>query len=183
MKIYTRTGDDGTTSLAGGERVPKYHLRVEAYGSVDELIAWIGVLRGFPVTEERKEILLDIQDQLMRCACILAQSGNNPEPAVCLPEESSIELLENEIDKMDSSLPALKSFILPGGSLPVSYCNVARCVCRRAERSVLRLNAGEEVPEIICRFLNRLSDYLFIITRKLSNELDIEQVKWPVQGK
>lgn len=181
MKIYTRTGDDGTTSLAGGGRVPKYHQRVEAYGSVDELIAWIGVLRGFPETTEKTEILINIQDQLMRCACILAQSGKNQEPAVCLPDEQAVKLLEDEIDKMETSLPALKSFILPGGNLLVSYCNVARCVCRRAERSVLRLRAGEQVPEIICRFLNRLSDYLFVFTRYLALKLDIEQVKWPAR--
>jgi cob(I)alamin adenosyltransferase len=181
MKIYTRTGDDGTTSLAGGGRVPKYHMRVEAYGSVDELIAWIGLLRGFPATSDKNKILIHVQDQLMRCACILAQSGKDPEPAVCLPEEQVVKLLEDEIDEMEASLPPLKSFILPGGNLLVSYCNVARCVCRRAERSVLRLRAEEQVPEIICRFLNRLSDYLFVLTRNLSFKLDIEQVKWPAR--
>lgn len=180
MKIYTRVGDDGITSLAGGERVPKYHRRVEAYGSVDELIAWVGLLRGFPETTEKNEILINIQDQLMRSACILAQSGKDQEPAVCLPDGQAVKLLEDEIDKMEAGLPSLNSFILPGGNLLVSYCNVARCVCRRAERSVLRLRAEEQVPEIICRFLNRLSDYLFVLTRYLGFKLDIEQVKWPM---
>jgi len=148
---------------------------------VDELIAWIGVLRGFPETGDKNKILINIQDQLMRCACILAQNGKNTEPEVCLPEESAIKLLEDEMDRMEASLPPLKNFILPGGHNLVSCCNVTRCVCRRAERSVLRLKAGEYVPDIICRFLNRLSDYLFMLTRKFSNDLDIEQVTWPVR--
>jgi cob(I)alamin adenosyltransferase len=180
MKIYTRTGDDGTTSLAGGKRVPKYDLRVEAYGTVDELIAWIGVLRSHDFSKERKELLVSIQDQLMRCACLLAHPGDTPDPSLCLPEQSFISLLEKEMDEMEAKLPPLRNFILPGGELIVSYCNVARCVCRRAERSVMRLKSVEYVPEIICILLNRLSDFLFMLTRITGFESDIEEVKWKV---
>jgi cob(I)alamin adenosyltransferase len=180
MKIYTRTGDDGTTSLAGGKRVPKHDLRVEAYGSVDELIAWIGMLRSHNFPKERKELLIAIQDQLMRCACLLAHPADAPDPSLCMPEQSFISLLEKEMDEMEAKLPPIKNFILPGGDRTVSDCNVARCVCRRAERSVLRLKSVEYVPEIICKLLNRLSDFLFMMTRMTGFELDIEEVKWKV---
>ncbi len=180
MKIYTRTGDDGTTSLAGGRRIPKHHVRIEAYGSVDELISWTGLLRDSVVNNQVKEILLYIQDQLMKCAAALAWDKENTNLRKILPDPECVETIESEIDRMDAKLPALNNFILPGGHYLVSYCHIARCVCRRAERAVIRLNNSEETPEIINRFLNRLSDYLFVLSRLLSLELDIEEIKWPV---
>ena len=180
MKIYTRTGDDGTTSLSGGRRVPKFDIQVEAYGSVDELIAWIGLLRDNQKDNERKEFLVYIQDQLMRSAAALATDQSNPGKRNILPEEASIQKMESEIDKMESGLKPLSSFILPGGNTLVSYCHIARCVCRRAERNVLRLNESVKMPEIILRFLNRLSDYLFVLSRKISSELDNEEIKWRI---
>jgi cob(I)alamin adenosyltransferase len=180
MKIYTLTGDDGTTSLSGGRRVPKHSLRVDAYGSVDELIAWIGLLRSYKENAERKDILIYIQDQLMRCAAGLAYDHENKNSKEILPETGSLNILEKEIDRMEELLPPLRNFILPGGNVLVSYCHIARCVCRRAERSVLKLNEAERSPEVIIKFLNRLSDFLFVLSRKIGFELDNEEIKWSV---
>lgn len=181
MKIYTGTGDDGTTSMARGPRLPKHHPRVDACGSVDELIAWIGLLRSFPELAYEHETLVNIQDQLMRSACILARPGENPETIDCNVDDSAITFLEGEIDKIGEKLPPIDSFILPGGNLPLSYCNIARSVCRRAERSVTRLRSDEYVPEIICTYLNRLSDYLFTLTRKIGYDLDTKEIRWPTR--
>jgi cob(I)alamin adenosyltransferase len=178
MKIYTLTGDDGTTSLVGGRRIPKHSLRVEAYGSVDELIAWIGLLRDHRENFERRELLIYVQSQLMSCAAALAADSENPKTKIILPESDCLKVLENEIDSMEESLDPLESFLLPGGSVIVSYCHIARCVCRRAERAVLRLNASEKSPEIVNKFLNRLSDYLFVLSRKISLEIGNEEIKW-----
>jgi cob(I)alamin adenosyltransferase len=180
MKIYTLTGDDGTTSLSGGRRVPKHSIRVEAYGSVDELIAWIGLLRDHKENQNRKELLVYVQDQLMRCAAALAWDSKNSTSRMILPADECLSVLEKEIDLMEEMLPKLNNFILPGGYLLVSYCHIARCVCRRAERAVSRLNETEKSPEIVNKFLNRLSDYLFVLSRKIALELDIEEVKWIV---
>jgi cob(I)alamin adenosyltransferase len=181
MKIYTLTGDDGTTSLSGGKRVSKTDLRIEAYGTVDELISWMGLIRGDEVNKTRKEILVYIQDQLMRSAARLARDNSNTEGRNVLPDGDCPTILEKEIDLMESYLEPLNSFILPGGNSSVSHCHIARCVCRRAERAVLRLNEKEEIPEVIRKFLNRLSDYLFVLARKVSSELDNEEIKWIVQ--
>jgi cob(I)alamin adenosyltransferase len=180
MKIYTLTGDDGTTSLSGGRRVPKHSIRVEAYGSVDEVIAWIGLLRDHKENKKREKILIYIQDQLMLCAAALAYDCENINSRKLLPETECVSVLEREIDNMEAVLPPLKNFILPGGNLFVSHCHIARCVCRRAERAVLRLNESEETPEIVNKFLNRLSDYLFQLSRVIALELDIEEIKWSV---
>ena len=180
MKIYTRTGDDGTTSLSGGRRIPKHHKRVEAYGSVDELIAWIGLLRDQRGRIKQNEILVYIQDQLMKCAAALASDPENKTSRKYIPDPGCVDLLENEIDRMEADLPPLRNFILPGGNILVSYCHIARSVCRRAERSVLRLNESEPAPEIVMKFLNRLSDFLFVLSRKIASELDIEEIKWHI---
>jgi cob(I)alamin adenosyltransferase len=180
MKIYTLTGDDGTTSLSGGRRVPKHSLRVEAYGSVDELIAWFGLLRDHKENLKRRELLIYIQIQLMKCAAALAYDSKNNTGKKILPDPDCISVIEKEIDLLEETLPPLKNFILPGGNILVSYCHIARCVCRRAERAVLRLNKTEESPEIVNKFLNRLSDFLFVLSRKISLELDIEEIKWSV---
>ena len=180
MKIYTRTGDDGTTSLSGGKRIPKFHIRVEAFGTVDELISWIGLLRDHMENAAREKILIYIQDQLMICAAALASEIGDNKTGNLLPDPECLKKLENEIDKMEETLKPLRNLILPGGNILVSYCHIARCVCRRAERAVLRLNVTEKAPEIITKFLNRLADYLFVLSRKISLELDIEEVKWPL---
>jgi len=180
MKIYTLTGDDGSTSLSGGRRVPKHSLRVEAYGSVDELIAWIGLLRDVKENSGRKEILIYIQDQLMRSAAALSHDRENINSKLIIPDNNCLSILEAEIDRMEETLPKLRNFILPGGNTAVSYCHIARCVCRRAERTVLRLNEAEQSPEIVHKLLNRLSDYLFVLSRKIVLELDIEEIKWQV---
>jgi cob(I)alamin adenosyltransferase len=180
MKIYTLTGDDGTTSLSGGRRVPKHSLRVEAYGSVDELIAWFGLIRVLEHDQVRSGVLVYIQDQLMRSAAALAYDSSNEKSKKILPDADCTHIIEGEIDKMEAQLPGLKNFILPGGSVLVSYCHIARCVCRRAERAVLRLKETEETPEIVIRLLNRLSDFLFVLSRKMSLELDNKEVIWSV---
>jgi cob(I)alamin adenosyltransferase len=180
MKIYTLTGDDGTTSLSGGRRVPKHSVRVEAYGSVDELIAWIGLLRDHKENIKRKELLIYIQNQLMKCAAALAYDSTNRNSKKILPDPDCISVLEKEIDMMEATLPALKNFILPGGNILISYCHIARCVCRRAERSIARLNMTEESPVTVNKFLNRLSDFLFVLSRKIGLELDSEEIKWIV---
>jgi cob(I)alamin adenosyltransferase len=178
MNIYTRTGDDGNTSLAGGRRVPKFHPCLEAYGSVDELISWIGLLRDFSENSSRRDTLIYIQDQLMRCAATLATEPESGKAEKLLPEKACVSVVEVEIDKMEAKLPPIKQFILPGGHIIVSYCHIARCVCRRAERSVLMLNDTEKIPDILIKFLNRLSDYLFVLSRIVSLELDIEEISW-----
>ncbi|MEI6048506.1 MAG: cob(I)yrinic acid a,c-diamide adenosyltransferase [Bacteroidota bacterium] len=178
MKIYTLAGDDGSTSLSGGRRVSKHSVRVEAYGSVDELIAWVGLLRDHKENLKRAELLIYIQSQLMLCAAALAYDCENINSKKLLPDTDCISVIEKEIDSMEETLPALNNFILPGGNLLVSYCHIARCVCRRAERAVLRLNEAEESPEIVNKFLNRLSDFLFVLSRKICLELDIKEVKW-----
>lgn len=178
MKIYTLTGDDGITSLSGGRRVPKHSIRMEAYGSVDELIAWFGLLRDHKENLKRKELLIYIQSQLMLCAAALAYDRENTNSIKLLPDADCISVIEKEIDMMEETLSPLKNFILPGGNILVSYCHIARCVCRRTERAVLRLNEAEESPEIVNKFLNRLSDFLFVLSRKIGLELDIEEIKW-----
>jgi cob(I)alamin adenosyltransferase len=180
MRIYTRTGDDGTTSLSGGRRVPKDHMRVEAYGTVDELISWIGLLRSSKKNAKRKKLLIYIQDQLMACASILASDPGNPESKTIQPDPDCVEKIEKEIDRMEKKLRPMNNFILPGGNTLVSYCHIARCVCRRAERAVLSLNQTEKTPETIIKFLNRLADFLFVLSRKISLDLDIEEVRWPI---
>ena len=180
MNIYTSNGDNGTTSLSGGKRLPKHHPRIDAYGTVDELIAWIGLLRDQKENVERREILISIQDKLMTCACSLASDPDNPDSCQIVPDNNCLSELELKIDEMERRLAPLKSFLVPGGHTVVSYCHIARCVCRRAERAVICLNDKEFVPEIIIKFLNRLSDYLFVLSRIISLELDIEEIKWPI---
>ena len=180
MKIYTRTGDDGTTSLSGGRRISKHHARIEAYGTVDELISWIGLLRSDTDSAGRVSVMTRIQSDLMTSAAALAHDPLNKTGRQVLPEKDCIEFLEKEIDLMESKLPALNSFILPGGDRYSSYCHIARCVCRRAERSVLRLNEKEVTPEIVKKYLNRLSDFLFVLGRLASYESGKQDVKWKI---
>ena len=176
MKIYTKTGDRGETSIIGGKRLPKHHPRIEAYGTVDELIAWIGLLRSTKQNCVSPDELLTIQSVLMACCTIIATDPSMEPPAKITAEDTS--MLERYIDSMEVTLPVLNSFILPGGHPDAANCNIARCVCRRAERALLRLNQEEIVDQEIIKYLNRLSDYLFVLTRCLSYNAGIEEVKW-----
>ncbi len=179
MKIYTKTGDKGTTSLFGGTRVPKHHLKVETYGTVDELNAQLGLLKDVIENEKHQDFLLDIQHQLFVIGSLLATEANKKEKLKILSiQTSDVEKIEKEIDTLNESLPAMTHFILPGGHPTVSYCHIARCVCRRAERMVTHLNEEETVDELIIQFLNRLSDYLFVLSRKLAQELNVDEIKW-----
>jgi cob(I)alamin adenosyltransferase len=178
MKIYTKTGDKGITALIGGKRVPKNDLRIEAYGTIDELIAYVGLVRDHVSNKEMGNNLIKIQDDLMICAAILATDCEDCEIKIPKLYDESILWLESEIDQMDANLPLLKNFILPGGHPSVSFCNVARTVCRRAERIVLSLSGSASVPEVIIRYLNRLSDYLFVLTRQLSSDNQVIEIRW-----
>ncbi len=178
MKIYTKTGDQGETSLIGGTRVPKYHDRIEAYGTIDELISYIGLIRDQKIDEHTIKVLIEIQDRLMTCASILATDCENCK--VKIPEifESDIEYLEKEIDEMSKDLPPLKTFILPGGHQTVSYCHIARNVCRRAERLSIKVQNQFKNSEKVIKFVNRLSDFLFVLARKLSMDLYAKETPW-----
>lgn len=178
MKIYTKTGDSGSTSLIGGKRVPKYHERIEVYGSLDELISFIGLLRDSLESEKYQEILIKIQDRLMVCSSLLA--SDCVECTEDLPKiyDKDIELLEKEIDKMEASLEPLMSFILPGGHQAVSVCHIARTICRRIERQVVKLSEQVILDELIVKYLNRLSDYLFVLARRISKDFNAKEIPW-----
>jgi len=178
MKIYTKTGDEGETSLIGGTRVPKYHERIEAYGTLDELNAYIGLVCDLNTDQETKKILLEIQDRIFTAESLLATE--NPEEIKDLPRltENDVILLEEEIDRMNERLPVLKSFVLPGGHIISSHCHVARCICRRAERLTIRLSKDHPVDILIIKYLNRLSDYLFVLSRKIIYDYKGNERPW-----
>jgi cob(I)alamin adenosyltransferase len=178
MKIYTKTGDKGQTSLIGGTRVPKHHLRIESYGTVDELNSYIGLIRDYALTEHQKWVLKEIQDRLFTIGSILASDPEKSRMKIPDLHLSDIEFLEKEIDDMNEVLPELRHFILPGGSNSVSFCHIARCVCRRAERICVHLSEESEVEEQVMVYLNRLSDYLFVLARKLCFDQQVEENKW-----
>lgn len=180
MKIYTRTGDSGKTALIGGTRVPKYHDRIEAYGTVDELNAFVGLIRDHQEIDSRsRELLTEIQDRLFTLESHLAEDKeaviSKPMPPL---RDSDVQLLENEIDRMNESLPPLANFILPGGNILVSYCHLARTVCRRAERISVKLSEHYPVDNIGLRYLNRLSDYFFVLARYLGQQVGAEEIVW-----
>lgn len=178
MKIYTKSGDQGYTSLIGGVRVPKHHLRIEAYGTVDELNSYIGLIRDQDINEALKENLKEIQDRLFTIGSSLASDPEKSKMKIPDLHEEDIEFLEKEMDKMTEQLPELKNFILPGGHTTVSYCHLARVVCRRAERITVHLAEVSFVDEMAIRYLNRLSDYLFTLSRKIAQDLGVEEYKW-----
>lgn len=185
MKVYTKTGDKGTTALFGGTRVPKHHIRIESYGTVDELNSHIGLIRDQEMQSHYKTVLIEIQDRLFTLGAILAtppekETLKNGQPRLQQLGivESDIEYLEKEIDTMEENLPPMTHFVLPGGHTTVSYCHIARCVCRRAERLVTHLNDIEPTDTYVMKYLNRLSDYLFVLARKLSYDVKAEEVKW-----
>jgi len=185
MKIYTKTGDKGTTSLFGGTRVSKYDLRIEAYGTIDELNSYIGLIRDQKIDKHTSIILLKIQHELFTLGSMLATP---PEKKVLKSGKErlniskinakSIELLENEIDTMNEDLPQMTHFILPGGHTTVSYCHIARCICRRAERISTQLSDESSIEPQILVYLNRLSDYLFVLARKLTIDNKAQEIKW-----
>jgi cob(I)alamin adenosyltransferase len=179
-KIYTKTGDLGKTSLIGGTKVPKSHLRIETYGTVDELNSYIGLV-GDQITDvQSKTILKEIQDRLFTVGSSLACDPDK-EPLMKIPDlkETDIELLEHEIDRMNEVLPPMKFFILPGGHVAVSTTHVARCICRRAERLCVNMQEHELfVDPLVIKYINRLSDYLFILSRYIAHLLQVEEVAW-----
>ena len=178
MKIYTKTGDKGMTALIGGTRLSKAHVRIDAYGTVDELNSYIGLLGDQPVNEARKDLLKEIQDRLFTIGSHLASESDKTKRILPDLLEEDIILLEKEMDIIENQVPALRAFVLPGGHPSVSFGHVARAVCRRAERAVIHLQQGEEVEEIVIQYLNRLSDYLFMLCRAMTYELGIEEVTW-----
>lgn len=185
MKIYTKTGDDGTTALFGGTRVKKHHIRIESYGTIDELNSWLGLIRDQEIDLHSKKMLQLIQDKLFTIGAILA---TDPEKAVLksgkerlrIPKinDNDIELLEKEMDAMEETLPPMTHFILPGGHTTVSYCHIARTVCRRAERLASHLHENNPFDMRVLSYINRLSDYLFVLARKLSKDLQAEEIRW-----
>lgn len=178
MKIYTKTGDKGTTSLVGGQRVPKNSIRLEAYGTVDELNSCVGLVRSCKLDAVVAEELMEIQRRLFDVGGNLATDPSNLCVKVCIREED-IALLEHGIDRMDAEVPPMRAFVLPGGdSQTTSFCHLARTVCRRAERRILDLAAESEVDELLLKFVNRLSDYLFMLSRKVAHDDGIEEMKW-----
>ncbi len=182
MKIYTKKGDTGETSLIGGTRVAKYHIRVEAYGTVDELNVCIGLVADQQPDSATLKILRQIQDRLFTIGASLASDPDTSNMIIPDLKESDIEILESEIDKMEKELTPLKNFILPGGHTTVSFCHLARVVCRRAERIVTSLADANEVHPLIIKYLNRLSDYLFVLARKFSHDLGAEEIEWKPRG-
>jgi cob(I)alamin adenosyltransferase len=185
MKVYTKTGDTGTTALFGGTRVPKHHIRIESYGTVDELNSHIGLIRDQDISDLYKKVLIEVQDRLFTVGAVLAtppekETLKNGQPRLQNLGiiESDIKFLENEIDIMEESLPPMTHFVLPGGHTTVSYCHIARCVCRRAERLAVHLNDIEPTDAFVIKYLNRLSDYLFVLARKLSYDLNADEVQW-----
>lgn len=178
MKIYTKTGDKGETSLFGGKRVPKHNIRIDAYGTVDELNSYIGLIRDQDIDKESINILIEIQDRLFTVGSILATESGNKKVKIPQLYKEDIELLENEMDKMNEYLPEMRSFVLPGGHTIVSYCHITRCVCRRAERLISHLSENEDIELLVLQYLNRLSDYLFVLARKIVVDKDVQEVEW-----
>ena len=178
MKIYTKTGDKGLTSLIGGTRVPKFHLRIECYGTVDELNSYIGLIRCQEIALHYQELLKEIQDRLFTIGAALASDPERSKMKIPDLHLTDIELLEKEMDEMNESLPELKHFILPGGNTVVSYCHLARCICRRAERLTFHLASESFVDEKMTIYLNRLSDYLFVLARKLNYDAKTAENIW-----
>lgn len=180
FKIYTKTGDKGGTSLIGGVRVPKSHIRIESYGTVDELNSHIGLVNDMAASEAVNEWLREIQDRLFTIGSVLATNPDK-EVKMKLPDlhDSDVVWLEERIDQMNEVLPEMRSFILPGGNMAGSACHVARCVCRRAERICVAMQEQQEaIPSIVIQYLNRLSDFLFVLARYLGHLAGAQEIPW-----
>jgi cob(I)alamin adenosyltransferase len=178
MKIYTKTGDKGNTSLIGGKRVPKYHNRIEAYGTIDELNSYMGLIRDLIDDKNIKLIVSDIQSKLMHASSVLATETEEAQKKYAKIIEKDINTLEKEIDRMNNELPPLTKFILPGGHQTVSHCHIARTICRRAERNIVLVADKDYVDDIVVKYVNRLSDYLFTLARYMSNKLGADEIEW-----
>ncbi|MVN89582.1 cob(I)yrinic acid a,c-diamide adenosyltransferase [Mucilaginibacter aquatilis] len=178
MKIYTKTGDKGFTGLIGGTRVTKAHIRIESYGTVDELNAYLGLITDQDIASEHKQFIKTIQDTLFTVGASLAADPDKPHRMLPDLTDSDVLMLEEKMDEMEKQLPPLKHFILPGGNNAISFCHVARCICRRAERIVVKLSEESLVDELVIVYLNRLSDYLFVLARKIGSEHEIAENKW-----
>ncbi len=185
MKIYTKTGDKGSTGLIGGSRVAKHHIRIDSYGTIDELNSWLGLIRDQEIDDGYRQVILKIQNDLFTLGALLATEPQTADRKkhggrINLPELKieDIRLLENEIDKMNESLEPMDHFILPGGHSTVSYCHIARTVCRRAERLISALHETSPVNGLILEYTNRLSDYLFVLARSISAALKVNEIKW-----
>jgi cob(I)alamin adenosyltransferase len=180
IKIYTKTGDKGKTSLLGGTKVPKNHIRIESYGTIDELNSYVGLAGDHIDNAHSRSVLKEIQDRLFTIGSSLACDPEK-EPLMKIPDlkENDIAFLENEIDSMSDELPPMKNFILPGGNVAVSTLHVVRCVCRRAERLCVNMQEHEmSVEPLIIIYLNRLSDYLFVLARYIAHILKVEEIRW-----
>ncbi len=178
MKIYTKKGDLGETSLIGGKRVPKNDIKIEAYGTVDELNSWIGLIRDQTTDTSQTTLLIEIQDRLFTIGSLLAKADEAVKMKLPEIHHSDSESLEAKIDEMNEELPEMKSFVLPGGHPLVSQTHIARCVCRRAERLVVALHQVTPNYEKEMQYLNRLSDFLFVLSRKLTKELKAKEEPW-----
>ena len=180
MKIYTKTGDQGETGLFGGQRVQKNNSRIQAYGTIDELNAFIGVLSDHIQDKETKAYLIEIQHRLFSLGAYLATPSEKVANTTNIPDvfPEDIESLEKEMDRMDADLEPLRNFILPGGHPQVSFAHLARTVCRRAEREVISLNQQDTIAPLAIQYLNRLSDYFFILARYLAKQLEVDEVLW-----
>ena len=185
MKIYTKTGDKGTTGLVGGTRIPKHDLRIDCYGTVDELNSYLGLIRDQAISKDSKTTLIKIQNQLFIIGSLLAtdpeklkDESKRKRLGITFLEADAIAFLETEIDAMNLALSPMTHFILPGGHQTVSFCHIARCICRRAERNVSKLNVEQPTQPEVLIYLNRLSDFIFVLARKLSKELEAEEIKW-----
>jgi len=178
-KVYTKTGDTGTTSLLGGVRVEKNHPRIEAYGTLDELNVYLGAIRDYDIGDALKEDIVSIQRVLMKISSVLAAANPNSEKIKPLiPQQKEVEWLEKKIDEMEETLPPLKYFVIPGGDMAVTACHKARVVCRKAERNVVALTSIFQVPVVIITYLNRLSDYLFVLGRKIASNNGFMETPW-----
>lgn len=178
MKIYTKKGDKGKTGLIGGTRVSKNSIRIDSYGTIDELNSSIGVVRDCQIDLKYKNQLIEIQDRLFTIGSILASDPKKSTVKIPALLENDVNQLEKWMDEMDLKLEPMKFFVLPGGHLTVSFTHVARCVCRRAERIIVELKDKEPVSDIVLIYINRLSDYLFVLSRTLSQELKIKEQPW-----
>ncbi len=177
-KIYTKTGDKGTTGLIGGTRVPKDSIRIDAYGTVDELNSYLGLLRDIINDKQVVELIIQIQDRLFTIGSHLAADREKNKMPLPMLFDDDIVVLEKAIDEMESHLEPMKHFVLPGGHSTISYCHIARCVCRRAERAVVKLSHETETEKQIVPYLNRLSDYLFVLSRYMTKKLNAQEIAW-----
>lgn len=178
-KVYSKTGDSGITSLISGKRVPKHDIRIKAYGSIDELIAWLGLIKDITTTTDIKTTLFEIQKQLMNVAAELSIESKKDLPKNLIPiQPIAVIYIENKIDILTAKLPPLKNFVIPGGHVLISYAHLARCVCRRAERYVTELDEKVSISSTIVAYMNRLSDYFFTLSRTFALELEVEEIKW-----